>query len=101
MSRIRDRMAAVALQKGRLIARADAQRAAVSEGFRQLRGPIAVADGAISAVQYLKAHPALVATAVAVLVAFRGRGAVSLAGRALSIWRVWRSVSEWASNRPA
>jgi hypothetical protein len=101
MSWIRTRMVEAALHRERLIARADAQRAVVSEGFRQLRGPIAIADGAISAVQYLKAHPVLVATAVAALVAFRGRGAVSFAGRALSIWRVWRSISEWASNRPA
>ena len=101
MSRIRARLAEVALQKRRLIARADTQRAVLREGFGQLRGPIAIVDGTISAVQYLKAHPVLVATAVAVVVAFRGRGAVSLAGRAHSIWRVWRSISEWASNRPA
>jgi hypothetical protein len=101
MSRMRSRMIEVALHKERLVARANAQRAAMGDGLRQLQGPIAVADGAISVVQYLKSHPLLVAVAVAVLVASRGRGALSIAGRALSAWRLWRSVSAWASGRPA
>lgn len=101
MSQIASRMMEVALHKERLIARAGAQRAAISDGFRQLQGPIEIADGAVSVVRYLKAHPVLVAVAVAVLVALRGRGLLSITGRLFTLWRLWRTVSAWSSDPQA
>lgn len=99
MNRIEHRLMEIAFRKERMIARAEAQRAAIGRSFSQLRGPIAIADRGLSAVHFLRTHPALVAVAVAALVALRGRGLLSLAGRAFSVWRLWRSVSAWSSGR--
>lgn len=100
MSRTPHRLMELALRKERLVARAEAQRAAVGERFRELQRPIAIADAALSVVRTLRAHPALVAVGVAVLVALRGRGLFSIAGRLYSVWRLWRTVSAWTSGRP-
>ena len=101
MSRTERHLAEFARRKERLIARAEAQRATLGQGFTQLQGPIAIADQGLVVARFLKAHPVLVAVAVAALVAFRGRGLLSLAGRAYSVWRLWRSVSVWLSGRLA
>lgn len=95
MSRLQDRLIEIARRKERLIARAEAQRAAISTSFRQLERPISVIDRGLEIVRYLRGHPLLVATAVTIMMAFRRRGLLSLAGRALSAWRLWRSVSAW------
>ena len=101
MSRIERRLMEIALQKERLIARAEAQRAAVGECVYRLQGPIAIADRGVAVARFLRSHPLLVAAAAAALVALRGRGLLALAGRAFSVWRLWRSVSAWASGRLA
>jgi hypothetical protein len=101
MSRISRNLTDLALHKARLVERAAAQRAAIEQSFAQLQGPIALADGAVSIGRFLRSHPLLVGAAVAALVAFRGRGVLSLAGRAVSVWRLWRWVSAWTSGRPA
>lgn len=101
MNRIEHRLMEIALRKERLIARAAAQRASVGQSFSNLGGAIAVVDRVLQAVRFLRAHPALIAVAVAALVALRGRGLLSLAGRAFSVWRLWRSASAWASGRLA
>lgn len=101
MNRIEQRLIEIALRKGRLIARAEAQRAAIGQSVVQLRGPIEIADRGLAAARFLRAHPVLVAAAVAAVVALRGRGLLSLAGRAFSVWRLWRTVSAWSSGRLA
>lgn len=99
MIRTEDRLIEIARLQERLIARAEAQRAVIEESFRQLHGPIGLVDGGLAVASFLRAHPALVAAVVAALVAFRRRGLFSLAGRAVAVWRLWRSVSAWSAGR--
>lgn len=93
-----DRLIEVMRRRERLIARAEAQRAAVREGFGGLRGPISVVDRGIAAGRYLRSNPLVLVAGVAVLAAFRRRGVLSLAGRAFAVWRTWRAVRSWAGK---
>jgi hypothetical protein len=93
MTRTRDQLVDIARRKERLIARAEAQRAALRMNFRQLQGPIVVVDRGLEIARFLRAHPLLVAAFVGAFTVFRGRGLLSIAGRALSAWRLWRSLS--------
>jgi len=97
MNRIRSQLIEIARRKERLSARAESQRAAIGANFRQLQGPIGVVDRGLEIVRFLRGHPLLVATVIAVVVAFRRRGLASLAGRAFSVWRIWRSVAAWSA----
>jgi len=97
MNRTEDKLAEIARRKERLIARTESQRADIGAGFRQLQGPIGVVDRGLEIVSFLRRHPLLVATVIAAVVAFRRRSLVSLAGSALSVWRIWRSVSAWSA----
>ena len=99
MSRIEHRLIEIARHKARLIERARAQRAVIGQGVRQLQGPIAIADRGLAVARYLRTRPVLIAVAVAALVALRGRGVLALVARAFSLWRLWRSVSDWSSGR--
>ena len=97
MNRTEAKLAEIARRKERLSARAESQRAAISANFRQLQGPIRIVDRGLEIVRFLRGHPLLVATVIAAVVAFRRRGLVSLTGRALSVWRIWRSLSAWSA----
>ena len=97
MSRIQDQLIEIARRKERLIARTGLQRVAIGANFRQLAGPIGVVDRGLEFVRFLRGHPLLVTALIAAVVAFRRRGLVTLAGRALSVWRIWRSVSAWSA----
>lgn len=96
MNRNEDKLVEIARRKERLIARAESQRAAIAANFRQLQGPIGVVDRGLEIVRFLRRHPLLVAAVIAAVVAFRRRGLDSVASRALSVWRIWRSVSAWS-----
>ena len=98
MSPNQDRLIEIARRKERLIARAEAQRAAIGETIRLLRRPIGVVDRGLEVVRFLQAHPMLVASAVAILAVFRRRSVVSLAGSLLTAWRLWRLVSAWSAR---
>lgn len=95
MSRIQDRLIEIARRKERLIARAEAQRAAIGASFRQLERPISVIDRGLEIARFFRARPLLVAAIVTAVLAFRRHGLLSLASRALAAWRLWRSVSAW------
>ncbi len=99
MNGIEDRLIEIARFQERLIARAEAQRTVIGESFRQLQGPIGLVDSGLAMARFLRAHPVLVAAVVAALMAFRRRGLFSLAGRAVAVWRLWRSVSAWSAGR--
>lgn len=98
MSRLHDQLIAIARRKERLVARSEAQRAVIDASLRQLQGPIAVVDRGLEVVRFLRAHPLVVAVAMTTLVVFRGRSLLSLAGRAFSMWRLWRTLSAWAAR---
>jgi hypothetical protein len=99
MKRTADRLTEIAQRKERLMRRAEAQRAAIAGSVEALRGPIRIADKGLEMVRFLRVHPVIVGVALAVVVVLRGRGVVSLVGRGLAIWRVWRSLSAWAAGR--
>jgi hypothetical protein len=100
MNSLSDQLNEIALRKERLIARAAAQRTVVRLEFRDLEQPIGFVDRGMEVVRFLRNHPLLVAVLVGTLTVFRGRGhgLVALAGRALAVWRLWRSVSAWAAR---
>ena len=98
MSPNQDRLIEVVLRKERLIARAEAQRTAIGESFRQLRGPIGVADRGMKVVRFVRTHPMLFASAVALLAVFRRRSLVSLTGSLLTAWRLRPMVSAWLAR---
>lgn len=83
----------IARRKERLAARSQLQRAAIAKDFHALRAPIGVADRALDIARFLRAHPVLIAAAVAAVFVFRGRGLSGLAARAFSAWRLWRTVA--------
>jgi len=82
-----DSLIEIARRRERLIARAGAQRAAIAGTVHELEAPAAVADRALGVARFLRLHPLLTA------VALRRPGVLSLAGRAVAIWRLWRTVS--------
>jgi hypothetical protein len=86
----------IARRKQRLCERSQLQRAAIAENFHALRAPIGVADRALDIARFLRAHPVLIAAAVAAVFVFRGRGLSGLAARAFSAWRLWRTVAALA-----
>jgi hypothetical protein len=98
MSSVSDQLIEIARRKERLIARAEAQRAAVRAEFRHLQKPLAVVDRGMEVGRFLRAHPLVVGALVGAVTVFRGRGLVSMAGRAWSLWRLWRSLSMWAAR---
>ncbi len=101
MNRSEESLIAIARRRERLIARAGAQRAAIAGTFHELEEPAAIADRALGVVRFLRSHPLLTAAAVAVAaVALRRPGVLSLAGRALAAWRLWRTISA-RSSRPS
>ena len=97
MSRIQDQLIEIARRKERLIVRAEAQRVAIGASFRQLERPISVIDRGLQIVRFFRERPLLLAAVVTIVVAFRRRGLLSLARRALGAWRLWRSVSAWVA----
>ena len=88
----------LARRKERLIASVAAQRASFAAAVRDVHGPIAVVDRAVTVVRFLRAHPVLVAALVAGVVAFRRRGVVALVTRGFAAWRIWRSLGTWAGR---
>ena len=98
MTQVSDRLIEIVRRKERLIARAEAQRGAIAVAFQQLRRPVGILDRGLEVARYLRAHPVLVAALVAALVVFRRRRLISLAGTALTAWRLWRSVSRWTTR---
>jgi hypothetical protein len=88
------RLAQIRARRERLIARSAAQRDELALVLAPLKGPLAVADRGIAAVQYARAHPGLVAIAAAVLVVLSPRRAFRWARRGFVLWRGYR----WAAR---
>ncbi len=86
---------ALAVRKERLIARSDAQRAAIATSLHGLERPLAVLDRGATAVAGLRGHPVLVGAGVAAIVVLGRRSLFRWAGRGIMAWRAWRSVSGW------
>lgn len=93
-----ERLIELAHRKERLIARAEAQRAAIAATVREWRTPIAVADHAFVVVRFFRSHPVVLAATVAAVAALRGRTLIGFAGRGFTAWRIWRTVSAWSER---
>jgi hypothetical protein len=95
MKSVRSQLAEVAQRKERLIALAGIQRVVLASCVHGLRGPIGVADRGLEIVRFLRVHRLVVSAGLAAGAALfgRNRGLTGLAGRALALWRVWRSLS--------
>jgi hypothetical protein len=98
MKRPEDQLIEIARRKQRLISRAEAQRATLADSFRDLRGPVRIADRGLEIARFLRAHPVIVGIAMATVMVFRGRSLASLAARGLALWRIWRSLSSWSAG---
>ena len=98
MIEIEDRRIEVARRKERLIARAEAERDVIAASFRRLEAPAGVIDRGLAVIHFLREHPLLVAAGVSAIVAIRGRGLLSMAGRGFAAWRVFRSLAAWAAR---
>ena len=89
-----NRLIEIAGRRERLIARAGAQRAAIAGTVHELEAPAAIADRALGVARFLRLHPLLTAAAVAAAaMALRRPRVLLLAGRAVAVWRLWRTVS--------
>jgi hypothetical protein len=87
----------LASRRGALRERIDAQRAALGVHADGLAAAGARADALLRGVDWLKQHPLAVGAAVLALVVARPRRAWRWGGRALFLWRGWRSVSKLIS----
>ncbi len=91
------RLLALIRRRERLLARAEAQRAEIAASLRQWRVPLLAADRGLDAVRLLKAHPALLAPPLAVLLVLRPRRFANWSAKAWVVWRFWRTspLVEW------
>lgn len=77
-------------RRDRLVLKSAAQRDTVTRHVRALERPLALVDRGLTALQYLRAHPAYLVVGIAVVVALRPRRALVWAGRGLAAWRAYR-----------
>jgi hypothetical protein len=91
-----DDLIELARRKERLIARNELQRMVISAACLQWQKPLGVIDRGIAIAHYLKAHPLVLGTGVAVAAIVSPRILLRWAGRGLFVWRAWRSLDAWA-----
>ncbi|MEQ1776084.1 MAG: YqjK family protein [Burkholderiales bacterium] len=89
---------ALALRKERIVIRVGQQREQLALLGGRLRKPCAVADKALEAGRYVKAHPWTAGAAVGVAVLMGRRHLFRLAGYAWSAWRAWRFIGGWVQQ---
>jgi hypothetical protein len=87
-------LAEIRRRRERLIGKAAAQRDEVALLAARWERPLALADRAIAATEYLRAHPGYVVAAIGVVVILSPRRAFRWAGRGLALWRGYRSVTK-------
>jgi len=85
-----NRLDALLRRRARLVAKSAEQRDALARGFEALERPFALADRALAAVRYLRAHPGLVLAGVLIVAALRPRRALAWTTRAYAARRAYR-----------
>lgn len=93
------RLAQIRARRERLVAKAAVEREAMGMTLAPLSGPLAVADRGVSAVTYLRDHPAIVFVASAAFVVLSPRRAFRWARRAYALWRGYRLVAAAIDKR--
>jgi hypothetical protein len=87
-----ERLSEIARRKERLIAASARERAMLAAELGAWQKPIGVIDRSMAGVRFLKAHPALALTGLAVVVILGRRSLLRWAGRGLLVWRGWRAL---------
>lgn len=82
----------IAARRERIVAQAAVQRQTLSRHVEPWRMPLAVADKAITAVQYLKRHPGGIVGITVLLVALRPRRIVTWLERGWISWQLLQSL---------
>ena len=86
------------LQRGRLLERIATQRAALGRELVPVRATLDTTDRLLArvraSVDYLKAHPAVVALAFAALVIIKPRRTLRWSRRAYAVWQTWRILRD-------
>jgi len=89
---------ALAVRKERLLVRIHQQREQIEVWGGRLRKPCALADKAIDAGYYVKAHPWTAGVAVGVAALVGRHHLFRMAGLAWSGWKVWRLLNSVAQQ---
>jgi hypothetical protein len=85
----------VLVERERLRARIDRQRRDVDRYVAGLAGPAAIIDRVRLAGRFVRRHPGILLSAVAVTVALRARSAAGMVASALGLWRLARRAQVW------
>src|SRR5262245_33533587 len=85
----------IAQHRQELSARSAALREALAADSWQLRKPLGAADHVLGIAHFVRAHPVLFGTAIAVVVALLGgrMKVLPAVGRGLAVWRIVQTVS--------
>jgi hypothetical protein len=87
-------------RRARLLAEAQAQRRALSEGIAVCRSVLVVVDRGIVWASWLRARPYVVVAAATAIALLRPRLALEWSARALTLWRVGRLVYDAVKPAP-
>ena len=87
----------LARQQG-LLLRSAQLRHSLKEQTQPLKRPLALADSAQSALQWLYRHPALPIGAAALLLVLRPKQALVWADRAWQVWKSFQRVQDWLAR---
>ncbi len=82
----------LAERRERLIAQAAAQRTALAENIEPWRAPLAIADQGLTALRYLRHHPAWIVGGGVILATLRLGGTMKWLRRGWFSWQVARRV---------
>ena len=93
-----EQLVTLALRKERLLERIAAQRNQLAAYGVQLEKPLALADRAMQAVEYIKARPWLAGVAALLLVVLGRRNVFRWVGRGWSLWRAVRFAQQWLAQ---
>lgn len=85
----------LAERRAALVGKAAKQRMELSRAFTPLRGPMALADTAVSAARYIERHKTLVLGALALATALRPHVGLGLLRKGWAAWRIALAVRRY------
>jgi YqjK-like protein len=90
-----EQLVTLALRKERLLERVAVQRDQLAAYGAHIEKPLALADRALQAVQYVKARPWIAGVAGLLVVVLGRRNVFRWVGRGWSVWRAARFAQQW------
>lgn len=85
------------LRQQRLVLRSAQLRHTMADQAQALKLPLSLADRARGGVDWLRQHPLVPASALALLVLLRPARALRWGGSLWSAWKLYRKLSDWAA----